>query len=137
MCRRESFLNPQDSDKRRACFLRRLTLIEASHQHDLGDDKTARSAVMTMSPAPSRSKPQRLPQPSRQRRHADQAARVRALKAEWHVRRNRDGPPPQYFGANALHLAANQAMHDSRVSNQARFGCTPAQIKAAPPGQLH
>ena len=140
VCRRESLLNPQDSDERRACFLRRLTLIEAFLQHDLGPDKAARAAVTTAAdvaePVPQQT-PTTSPAPATAPTCEDQAARVRALKAEWQGRRTRDGPPPQYFGANALHLAANQAMYDSRVSNQACFGCTPAQIKAAPPGQLH
>ncbi len=45
--RRESLLNPQDSDKRRACFARRLVLIEAFLHHDLGDGKAARAATTT------------------------------------------------------------------------------------------
>jgi hypothetical protein len=45
VCRRESLLNPQDSDERLACFLCRLTLIEAFLQHDLGADKADQAAA--------------------------------------------------------------------------------------------
>jgi hypothetical protein len=40
--RRESLLNPQDSDERRACFSRRLVLIEAFLHHDLGNARQPR-----------------------------------------------------------------------------------------------
>ncbi len=119
VCRRESLLNPQDSDERRACFLRRLTLIEAFLQHDLGADKAARAAVTTAAdvaePVPQHT-PTTTPAPATAPTCEDQAARVRALKAEWHVRRTRDGPPPQYLGANALH---NQAIQTAACTTAA------------------
>ena len=137
--RRESLLNPQDSDERRACFARRLVLIEAFLHHDLGDGKTARAAVTSGIAADDAcpKTPGTNPTPSTTMTTADRAARIRALKADRHVLRARPGPPPQYFGLNSLHLAANQAMYDSRVLAQECFGCTPDQMKAAPPGQPH
>ena len=140
--RRESLLNPQDSDERRACFARRLVLIEAFLHHDLGDGKAARAAVTTGtaeddagSTLPATPATTSTPVPALTSQ--DRAARVRVLKADWQVRHDRVGPPPQYFGPNALHLAANQTMYDRRVSTQACFGCTPDQMTAAPPGQRH
>ena len=140
--RRESLLNPQDSDERRACFARRLVLIEAFLHHDLGDGKAARAAVTTGtaeddagSTLPATPATTSTPVPALTSQ--DRAARVRVLKADWQVRHDRVGPPPQYFGPNALHLAANQTMYDRRVSTQACFGCTPDQMTATPPGQRH
>ena len=141
--RRESLLNPQDSDERRACFARRLVLIEAFLHHDMGDGKAARAAVTTGTAeddaAPTSSAPaSNTPAPATaMTSEDDRAARIRALKADWQVRSNRSGPPPHYFGSNSLHLAANQAMYDSRMSTLSCFGCTPAQMKATPPGQRH
>ncbi len=140
--RRELLMNPQDSDERRACFARRLVLIEAFLHHDPCDGRAARAAV-TMGAAEydPDSAPlaplARASTPTPAMTAEDRAARVRVLKADWQVRSDRNGPPPQYFGPNATHLAANQTMYDRRVSTQACFGCTPDQMQAAPSGQRH
>jgi hypothetical protein len=135
----KSILNPQDSDERRACFLRRLNLIEVFLQHDLGDGKEGRAPVTTAADAasPVSQKPPVTTPFSAAAPTCEAAALVRVLKADWHLLRNRAGPPPQSFGTNALHLAVNQAIHDSSVLNQTCFSCTPIQIKEEAPGQLH
>ena len=139
--RRESVLNPPDSEARQECFFRRVGMVEAFLQHDDGTSRPARAAVTSGTPVDdadsARSAP-RAPTPPRTP-PAELAARVLALQGAWQGRRDLDRrtAPPQYFGPNAHHLTANLAMYDSRVAAQACFGCTPAQMKAAPPGQPH
>ena len=134
--RRESLLNPQDSNERQACFARRLNMIEAFLNHDQGEGKAARAAATTGTTEDAHDpglEPQTLATPSQ----PDRAARVLALKAGWAVRRDRPGPPPQYHGPNARHLAENQATYDRRIATNSCFGCTVDQMKATPDGQMH
>jgi hypothetical protein len=95
VCRRESLLNPQDSDERRACFARRLVLIEAFLHHDPGDGKAARAAVTTgttdydpvsapLAPSATASTPAPVMTAE------DRAAWVRVLKADCQVRSDRN-----------------------------------------------
>ena len=86
--RRESLLNPPDSDERRACFARRLVLIEVVLHHDLGDDKAARTAVTKGTAEDDASSalpatPATTPTPTPALTSQDRAARVRVPKADW------------------------------------------------------
>ena len=118
--RRESVLNPPDSEARQECFFRRVGMVEAFLQHDDGTSRPARAAVTSGTPvddadstrsAPLAPAPPRTPP-------AELEARVLALQGAWHERRAgaRRTAPPQYFGPNAQHLTANRAIYDSRVA---------------------
>ena len=81
----ESLLNPQDSDERRACFARRLVLIEAFLHHDLGDGKAARAAVTTGTAEDDAgfalpATPATTPIPTPALTSQDRAARARVLR---------------------------------------------------------
>jgi hypothetical protein len=144
--RRESLLNPQDSDDRRGCFSRRKHLITAFLNHDQGDGKVARAAVTVAPPAdresatpartvtpPTEPASSTLPDWSQSEcrcmtNRADRVARAESKPSS----RDRHGhshpavvglPPPEYHGPNPQNESVNQAEFAKRKSSGACFHC--------------
>ena len=143
--RRDSIMNPQDSDDRRACFSRRKNLIVAFLTHDQGDGKAARAAVTQATPVDSTPDPATVdssPVPPTSvtpgkasatysmpecRCMVNRADRI----AEAFPKHSRHGfgqprpaaPPPEYHGPNPQHASENQAEFTKRKTAGACFHC--------------
>ena len=141
--RRASVAGRAGSEPRTALFQLRVALVEAFLDHDNGDrvhGGGARAAVATGSPDVS-SEPATLPNTARPgsgpsgpppppgSEISETECRLRLARAQVDRSSKESKRPPEYFGPNPLHEAANRTEHEKRRVSGACYACLNGRVQ--------